>query len=137
VNLVPWGLNSLLAPPFFSTVECSPLGLNEGVNIPPRRQISLLGVKFTPRGENHTWGPRVKLRMVLCFPADKTVSMKHSTNIKLHEGTRPNYSEFLIQISAFLRFVLAIQIIRKRNFRVFCQKKNLHLKIRYSSNDPD
>jgi hypothetical protein len=31
--------------------ECSPVGVNEGVNIPPRGQISPLGVKVTPRGE--------------------------------------------------------------------------------------
>jgi hypothetical protein len=31
--------------------ECSPLGVNEGVNIPPRGQISPLGAKFNPRGE--------------------------------------------------------------------------------------
>jgi hypothetical protein len=33
-----------------SSRECSPLGVNEGVNIPPRVQISPLGANFTPRG---------------------------------------------------------------------------------------
>jgi hypothetical protein len=46
------GCNSLYAPPFFLTVECSPLGVNEGVKIPLRD-------KFHPRG------PGVKLRMSL------------------------------------------------------------------------
>jgi hypothetical protein len=40
-------------------------GVNEGVNIPRRGQISPLGAKFTPRGEVYTWGPVVKLRMAL------------------------------------------------------------------------
>jgi hypothetical protein len=40
--------------------------VNEGVNIPPRGQISPLGAKFTPRGEVYPWGPGVKLRMALC-----------------------------------------------------------------------
>jgi hypothetical protein len=35
--------------------ESSPLGVNEGVNIPPR-------------GEVHTWGPGEKLRMALWSP---------------------------------------------------------------------
>jgi hypothetical protein len=58
VNFVPWrwsyplGGNSLFAPSFFyiNSRECSPLGVNKGVNIPPRGQISTLG-------------PGVKLRM--------------------------------------------------------------------------
>jgi hypothetical protein len=29
--------------------QCSSLGVNEGVNIPPRGQISPLGAKLTPR----------------------------------------------------------------------------------------
>jgi hypothetical protein len=45
--------------------ECSPLGVNEGVNFTPRGQISPLGAKFTPRGEIHPWGPGVKLRIAL------------------------------------------------------------------------
>jgi hypothetical protein len=40
-------------------------GLNKGVNIPPRGQISPLGAKFTPRGEVIPRGPGVKLRMAL------------------------------------------------------------------------
>jgi hypothetical protein len=39
--------------------------VNEGVNIPPRGQISPLGAKFTPSGEVIPWGPGVKLRMAL------------------------------------------------------------------------
>jgi hypothetical protein len=42
-EVIPWGLNSLFAPPFFLTVESSTLGVNEGMNIPPRGQISPLG----------------------------------------------------------------------------------------------
>jgi hypothetical protein len=37
--------------------ECTPLGVNKGVNIPPRGQVSPLGAKFTPRGQLHPWGP--------------------------------------------------------------------------------
>jgi hypothetical protein len=47
--------------------EFSPLGVNEGVNIIPRGQISPLGAKLNPRCEVHPWGPGVKLRMALCF----------------------------------------------------------------------
>jgi hypothetical protein len=47
--------------------ECSPLGVNEGVNIQPRGQISPLGAKFTTKGEVHPWEPGVKLRMALSF----------------------------------------------------------------------
>jgi hypothetical protein len=43
------------------------MGVNEGVNIPLRGQISPLVAKFTPRGEVIPWGPRVKLRMALCW----------------------------------------------------------------------
>jgi hypothetical protein len=42
-----------------------PLGVNEGVNIPPRGQISPPGAKFTTRGEVIPWGPGVMLRMAL------------------------------------------------------------------------
>jgi hypothetical protein len=42
--------------------ECSPLGVNEGVNITPGLQISPPGAKFIPRDEIHPWGPGVKLR---------------------------------------------------------------------------
>jgi hypothetical protein len=42
-------------------------GVNEGVNISPRGQISPLGVNFTPKSEVHPWGPGVKLRMALWF----------------------------------------------------------------------
>jgi hypothetical protein len=41
------------------------MGVNEGVNIPPRGQISPLRAKFTHRGEVHHWGPGVKLRVAL------------------------------------------------------------------------
>jgi hypothetical protein len=47
--------------------EHSPLGVNEGVEISPRGQISPLGAKFAPRDEIIPWGPGVKLRMVLSF----------------------------------------------------------------------
>jgi hypothetical protein len=39
--------------------------VNEGVNIPPRGQISPLEDKFTCTGEVIPWGPGVKLRMAL------------------------------------------------------------------------
>jgi hypothetical protein len=72
VKLSPGGGNSLFAPPFSQTVECSPLGVNEGVNIPPRGQSSPLrgqvhpwGAKFTPEGPSsplggqvHPWGAK-------------------------------------------------------------------------------
>jgi hypothetical protein len=35
---------------FLNSIECSPLGVNEGVNTPLREQISSLGAEFT-RGE--------------------------------------------------------------------------------------
>jgi hypothetical protein len=41
--------------------------VNEGVNISPRGQITLLGAKFAPRGEVHHWGPGVKLKMALRY----------------------------------------------------------------------
>jgi hypothetical protein len=36
-----WGWNSLFSPPFFyvNSRDCSPLGVNEGVNIPPRDKL--------------------------------------------------------------------------------------------------
>jgi hypothetical protein len=48
-----------------SNKECSPLGVNEGVNFTPGGEISPLGAKFTPRDEIRPWGPGVKLRMAL------------------------------------------------------------------------
>jgi hypothetical protein len=44
---------SILLNMFVCSRECSPLGVNEGVNISPRGQSSPLGAKFTPRGEVH------------------------------------------------------------------------------------
>jgi hypothetical protein len=72
VNFIPWDWSYPLEVKFsvcpsilLNSRECSPLGVKEGVNIPPRGQISLLGAKFTPRGEVLPWGPGVKLRMAL------------------------------------------------------------------------
>jgi hypothetical protein len=48
-----------------NNIECSPLGVNEGVNFTPRGHISPLGAKLAPRDEIHPWGPGVKLRMAL------------------------------------------------------------------------
>jgi hypothetical protein len=49
VNFVPWGVNFSAHPSILlNSRECSPLGVNEGVNTPSRRQISPLGAKFTP-----------------------------------------------------------------------------------------
>jgi hypothetical protein len=42
--------------------ECSPLGVNEGVNFAPRGQISSLGAKFTPRGQNSPLGARGEVK---------------------------------------------------------------------------
>jgi hypothetical protein len=44
---IPCGWNYLFAPPFFyiNNRECSPLGVNKVVNIPPRGQISPLGAR--------------------------------------------------------------------------------------------
>jgi hypothetical protein len=71
-NFVPWGWSYPLGVKFsvcpsilLNNRECSPLGVNEGVNIPPRGPISPLGAKFNPRGEVYSWGPGVKLRMAL------------------------------------------------------------------------
>jgi hypothetical protein len=52
--------NSLFAPPFFW--ECSPLGMNKGVNIPPRGRMSPLRAKFTPRGKLQPWGQTMLLK---------------------------------------------------------------------------
>jgi hypothetical protein len=53
-GVVPWGwcyplgVKSSVHPSILlNSRECSPLGVNEGVNISPRRQISPLGVNFT------------------------------------------------------------------------------------------
>jgi hypothetical protein len=64
VIFVPSGLSYTLRVKFSvrpsilqNSRECSPLGVNEGVNIPPKGQISPLrakfplGVKFTPGGQ--------------------------------------------------------------------------------------
>jgi hypothetical protein len=66
VNFVPEGWSYPLgvkfsAHPFtpLNNRDCSPLEVNEGVNIPTRKQISPLGDNFTTRG------PGVKLRMAL------------------------------------------------------------------------
>jgi hypothetical protein len=59
-NFVPLGSSYPLGVKFsvcssilLNSRECSPLGVNEGVNIPPRGHISSMGAKFTPgaRGE--------------------------------------------------------------------------------------
>jgi hypothetical protein len=45
----PLGVKFSVHPSILLNIrECSPLGVNEGVNIPPRGQISPLGAKFTP-----------------------------------------------------------------------------------------
>jgi hypothetical protein len=64
-EVIPWGRNSLFAPPFFylNSRKSPPLGVNERVNIPPRRQISPLGAKFTPRGKLHPWGQTMLLKL--------------------------------------------------------------------------
>jgi hypothetical protein len=59
VSFVPWGWSYPLGVKFsvrpfiLLGKQCSPLGggVNEGVNIPPRGQISSLWVKFNPRGQ--------------------------------------------------------------------------------------
>jgi hypothetical protein len=55
-EVIPCGWSSLFAPLFVRTVECWPLGVNEGVNIPPR------GTIFTPRGKLHPWGQTMLLK---------------------------------------------------------------------------
>jgi hypothetical protein len=52
VNFVPWGWSypqgvkfSVHASILLNSRECSPLGVNEGVKIPPRGQISPLGAR--------------------------------------------------------------------------------------------
>jgi hypothetical protein len=60
------GVNFSVRPTILlNSWECSPLGVNEGVNIHRRGQISPLEAKFTPRGEVHLWGKGVKLRLAL------------------------------------------------------------------------
>jgi hypothetical protein len=56
-EVIPWGWNSPFTPPFFKTVECSPLRVNKGVNISPRGQISPLVAKFAPgsQGWSQEW----------------------------------------------------------------------------------
>jgi hypothetical protein len=49
---IPWGWNSLFSSILLNSRECSPLGVNEGVNIPHRGQISPLGDKFTRGGQS-------------------------------------------------------------------------------------
>jgi hypothetical protein len=46
-KVIPWGWYSLFAPPFFyiNSRECSPLVVNEGVNISLRGQFSHLGAR--------------------------------------------------------------------------------------------
>jgi hypothetical protein len=70
--------------------ECSPLGVNEGVNFTPRGQISPLGVKFTPRGEIHPWGPGVKLRMALssCSSSKGFISTKYIEIVYIYPNLR-------------------------------------------------
>jgi hypothetical protein len=55
VNFVPWGWSYPQGVKFFvcpsillNSRECSPLGVNKVVNIPPRGQITPLGAKVTP-----------------------------------------------------------------------------------------
>jgi hypothetical protein len=53
---------------------CSPLGVNKGVNFPPRTQSFTPGEtpgslwsKFTPRGKLHPWGQTMLLKTSLCL----------------------------------------------------------------------
>jgi hypothetical protein len=59
MNFVPLWWIYPLGENFSETVQCSPLGVNKGVNIPPRRQGSPLGAKFTPRGKLYPWGQTI------------------------------------------------------------------------------
>jgi hypothetical protein len=60
------GVKFSLSPSILlNTGEGSPLGVNEGVNLPPRGQSSPLGPSSPPRGEVHPWWPGMKLRMAL------------------------------------------------------------------------
>jgi hypothetical protein len=62
----PLGVEISVRPSILlSSRECSPPGVNKGVNISPRGHISPLGAKFPPWGQVHPWGPGVKLRMAL------------------------------------------------------------------------
>jgi hypothetical protein len=45
VKLSPGGWASMFAPPLFNSIECTPLVVNEGVDIPRREQISPLGAR--------------------------------------------------------------------------------------------
>jgi hypothetical protein len=46
--------------------EYSPLGINKGVNIPPRGQSSPLGAKFTSRVKLYPWGQTMLLKTGRC-----------------------------------------------------------------------
>jgi hypothetical protein len=53
VKLSPVGEIICLPSILLNNRECLPLGVNEGVNIPPMEQISPAGAKFTLREEVH------------------------------------------------------------------------------------
>jgi hypothetical protein len=62
--------------------ECSPLGVNKGVYIPPRGQISPLGTKFIPKSEVHPWGGGGgKLRMALWRARRMWIAVDKSTKL--------------------------------------------------------
>jgi hypothetical protein len=59
--------------------------VNEGVNIPPRGQIALLGANFTPGGEVYPWVSGVKLRMALDEFVKNPFFVQIDTNTTLTE----------------------------------------------------
>jgi hypothetical protein len=69
-EVICWGWNSLFVPPFFQTIPSVHAWegtFSLGDKVHPWEPSSLLGAKFTPRGQVHPWPPGVKLRMALRF----------------------------------------------------------------------
>jgi hypothetical protein len=100
-TVTPWSyplrvILSICPSTLLNSRVCSPLGVNKGVNIPPRGQISPLGAKFTPRDEVHPWGPGVKLRMSLLVPVEK--KSRNFTTVDLSGRCSAQESNWLSKI---------------------------------------
>jgi hypothetical protein len=72
----------LFAPFFLLNIkECTHLGVNKGVNNPPRGESLPLVAKLTPRGKLHLWGQLMLLKTVFC-PFEKT-SFLHAQQFEI------------------------------------------------------
>jgi hypothetical protein len=65
VRLSPGVKFSVRPSILLNSTECSPLGVNEGVSIPPREQSSSLGVKFTMLLKTGLWMPGIILVLLV------------------------------------------------------------------------